>query len=96
LQEQVTQLATTDRLRALVERGRVEAPLARDLIEALHFMMALKLKNNLAQRQASQPADNLVRMGSMSTLERDRLQDALGIIKRFRQFLQQHFKLGAV
>ncbi len=96
LQEQVTQLATTDRLRALVDRGRVEAPLARDLIEALHFMMALKLKNNLAQRQGGQPADNLVRMGSMSTLERDRLQDALGIIKRFRQFLQQHFKLGAV
>jgi len=96
LQEQVTQLATTDRLRALVDRGRVEAALARDLVEALHFMMALKLKNNLAQRQAGQPADNLVRMGSMSTLERDRLQDALGIIKRFRQFLQQHFKLGAV
>ncbi len=59
-------------------------------------MMALKLKNNLAQRQGGQPADNLVRMGSMRTLERDRLQDALGIIKRFRQFLQQHFKLGAV
>jgi CBS domain-containing protein len=66
------------------------------LIEALHFMMGLKLKNNLAQRQAGKPVDNLVRMSSLSTLERDRLQDALGIIKRFRQHLQQHFKLGAL
>jgi signal-transduction protein with cAMP-binding, CBS, and nucleotidyltransferase domain len=40
--------------------------------------------------------DNLVRMSGLSTLERDRLQDALGIIRRFRQFLQQHFKLGAL
>jgi signal-transduction protein with cAMP-binding, CBS, and nucleotidyltransferase domain len=40
--------------------------------------------------------DNLVRMSGLSTLERDRLQDALGIIKRFRQHLQQHFKLGAL
>ena len=40
--------------------------------------------------------DNLVRMSGLSTLERDRLQDALGIIKRFRQHLQQHFKLDAL
>ena len=57
-------------------------------------MMGLKLKNNLAQRQAGRAVDNLVRMSDLSTLERDRLQDALGIIKRFRQYLQQHFKLG--
>jgi len=37
-----------------------------------------------------------VRMSGLSTLERDRLQDALGIIRRFRQFLQQHFKLGSL
>jgi CBS domain-containing protein len=96
LQSQVTHLSTAERLRALVERRRIDADLARDLTEALHFMMGLKLKNNLAQRQAGRPVDNLVRMSGLSTLERDRLQDALGIIKRFRQHLQQHFKLGAL
>ena len=50
----------------------------------------------LRAKQAGKPVDNLVRMSSLSTLERDRLQDALGIIKRFRQHLQQHFKLGAL
>jgi len=96
LQSQVPHLGTAERLRALVERRRIDADLARDLTEALHFMMGLKLKNNLAQRQAGRPVDNLVRMSSLSTLERDRLQDALGIIRRFRQHLQQHFKLGAL
>ena len=96
LQAQVTHLSTAERLRALVERRRIDADLARDLTEALHFMMGLKLKNNLAQRQAGRAVDNLVRMSGLSTLERDRLQDALGIIKRFRQHLQQHFKLGAL
>ncbi|MBN8509733.1 MAG: CBS domain-containing protein [Burkholderiales bacterium] len=96
LQAQIAPLATTERLRALVERARIDPSLARDLAETLHFMMGLKLKNNLLQRQLGQPADNLVRMADLSTLERDRLQDALGIIRRFRQFLQQHFRLGAL
>jgi CBS domain-containing protein len=96
LQAQATPLSTTERLRVLVERRRIDAALARDLTETLHFMMGLKLKNNLAQRQAGRPVDNLVRMSALSTLERDRLQDALGIIKRFRQHLQQHFKFGAL
>lgn len=96
LREQVDHLSTVERLRALVERGRIDTALARDLTETLHFMMGLKLKNNLTQRQAGQPVDNLVRMSALSTLERDRLQDALGIIKRFRQFLQEQFRLGSL
>lgn len=96
LREQVDHLSTVERIRALVERGRIDTALARDLTETLHFMMGLKLKNNLTQRQAGQPVDNLVRMSALSTLERDRLQDALGIIKRFRQFLQEQFRLGSL
>ena len=96
LAAQLPQLSTVERLHALVERGRIDAALARDLAETLHVVMGLKLKNNLAQRQAGRPVDNLVRMADLSTLERDRLQDALGIIKRFRQVLQQRFKLGAL
>jgi CBS domain-containing protein len=96
LREQIDHLSTVERLRALVERGRIDTALARDLTETLHFMMGLKLRNNLAQRQAGQPVDNLVRMAALSTLERDRLQDALGIIKRFRQFLHEQFRLGSL
>jgi CBS domain-containing protein len=96
LQWRVAALSTAERLRTLVEGKHLDADLARDLVEALHFLMGLKLKNNLAQRQLGHSVDNLVRMSALSTLERDRLKDTLAIIKRFRQHLQQHFKLGAL
>ena len=96
LQSKVSALSTAERLRSLVDARRLDAELARDLVEALHFLMGLKLKNNLAQRQLGQPVDNLVRMSSLSTLERDRLKESLAIVKRFRQHLQQHFTLGAL
>lgn len=96
LQSHIGALGTAERVRALVDARQLDADLARDLVEALHFLMGLKLRNNLAQRQRGQPVDNLVRMSAMSTLERDRLKDSLAIVKRFRQHLQQHFKLGAL
>jgi CBS domain-containing protein len=96
LQAHVSALGTADRLRTLVEAKRLDADLARDLVESLRFLMGLKLKNNLAQRQLGQPASNLVRMSALSTLDRDRLKECLAIIKRFRQHLQVHFKLGAL
>lgn len=96
LQSRITALGTGERLRALVDAQQLDAALARDLLEALHFLMGLRLKNHLAQRQLGRPADNRVRLSALSTLERDRLQDTLGIVKRFRQHLQQHFRLAAL
>jgi CBS domain-containing protein len=96
LQARVPAVGTAERLHALADAGQLDASLARDLTEALHFLMGLKLKNNLAQRQLAQPATNLVQLSALSTLERDRLQDTLAIVKRLRQHLQQHLKLGAL
>jgi CBS domain-containing protein len=96
LQTHSTALGTGERLRALVDAQQLDAALARDLLEALHFLMGLRLKNHLAQRQLARPTDNVVRLSDLSTLERDRLEDTLGIVRRFRQHLQQHFKLGAL
>ena len=96
LQYGVDTLATTERIAALRERERLDAGLAGDLIEALHFLMGLKLKHQLAQIQGGQVADNRVRPAQLGTLERDALKDSLLIVKRFRQFLQQHFKLDAL
>ncbi len=96
LQARVAALGTTARLRALVERERLDAALARDLREALQALMGMKLEHNLRQRQLGQTADNLLRLSELSTLERERLQDALAISRRFRQHLQQHFKLSAL
>jgi CBS domain-containing protein len=93
LQHHVAELGTTARLQVLVDRGHLPAQTARDLTEALHFLMGLKLDNNLRQRRSGQTVDNLVRLSALGTLERDLLRDALAIIKRFRQHLRLHYRL---
>ena len=64
-----------------------------DLIEALHFLMVLKLDNNLRQRRSGQPVNNLVQLSTLGTLERDLMKDSLAIIKAFRQHLRLLYRL---
>jgi len=96
LQYRIGELGTVARLRALVAGGHLAGSLARDLTDALHFLMALKLDHNLRQRRAGQALDNLVTPTALGTLEGDRLKDALAIVRRFRQFLRQHYRLDAL
>ncbi|MBK6862704.1 MAG: CBS domain-containing protein [Ideonella sp.] len=96
LQHHVRALATVQRIRSLVDARQIDADLARDLIDALHFLMGLKLKHQLRQRQFGETPGNLVLPSAMATMERDMLRDALAIIKRFRQHLAQHFRFDAL
>jgi len=88
-------LSTVERLRALTNRQVLNPKLARDLEEALHFFMTLKLRNNLRQGTMGQPVDNLLDQDTLSTLERDQLANALAIVKQFRLYLQLHYRLEA-
>ena len=58
--------------------------------------MTLKLEHQLRQRKVGEPASNLVQPSELGTLERDTLQNSLAIIRRFRQHLQLHFRLGSL
>ena len=96
LEHRLGELSTTGRIRILVNQQSLPADLARDLVDALHFLMGQKLKHNLQQRQLQLPVDNLVRLSDFGTLERDLWKDSLAIIQRFKQHLRQHFKLDAL
>ena len=96
LQYHLTELGTVERMRTLVNLGHLDRDLARDLTDTLYFLMGLKLRHNLHQRQLQQAADNLVHLSQFATMERDMLKDALAIIKRLRQFLRLHFRLDAL
>jgi CBS domain-containing protein len=96
LQYRLREPGTAQRLAALAREGQLDATLARDLTEALHLLMGLRLTHQLRQRQAGQPAGNEVRPSALSTLEREPLRDALAIVKRFRVFLRLHFRLDAL
>lgn len=93
LEHRLDALRTTDRIHQLAGKEHLDAALARDLVDALQFLMGLKLKNNLRQRQMNETPHNRVKLSELGTLERDLLKDSLAIIKRFKQHLRSHFKL---
>ncbi len=96
LQHHVSELGTAARLQVLADRQHLPEPMTRDLLDALHFLMRLRLDNHLRQRQAVEPTNNLVRLSALGTLDRDLLHDTLAIIKRFRQHLRLHYRLDSL
>ena len=96
LQYRVRALGTVARLNALVADGRIDEPLARDLIDAIHFLIGLKLANNLRQMADGRTPDNGIRLAELGTLERQALKDLLAIVRRFKQWLGRHYRLDAL
>lgn len=96
LQYRVPAAGTGPRLTALVAAGHMDAPLARDLTDALHFLMGLKLSNNLRQIAAGTPAGNTLRLSDLGTLDRQALKDSLAIVRQFKQWLAHHYRFDAL
>jgi CBS domain-containing protein len=96
LQAGVREQGTAARLKALQAAGRIDEALVRDLIDALHFLMGLRLSHQLRQRAGGARPGNEVRAADLGALEREPLHDALAIVRRFRQFLRQHFRLDSL
>jgi len=96
LQHGVQEQGTAARLAKLTQAGHIDEPLARDLVDALHLLMGIRLTHQLQQREKGGQASNEVRPSDLSTLEREPLHDALAIVRRFRQFLRQRFRYDAL
>ena len=96
LQYGVREQGTAARLSVLTGQQRLDAPMARDLLDALHLLMGLRLTHQLRQRERGEVIGNEVRLGELGILEREALRDALSIVKRFRQFLRRHYKFDAL
>ncbi|MBT3068688.1 DUF294 nucleotidyltransferase-like domain-containing protein [Rhodoferax sp. U11-2br] len=95
LEHRLETLGTVERLQELGHRQLLPAALVRDLVETLHLLMAMKLRNNLRQQSLGQPVSNLIELNTLGTLDRDLLKDALLIIKQFKQHLRLHYRLEA-
>lgn len=96
LQYGVRDSSTVARLARLAEQGRVDPALGRDVVDALHLLMGLRLTHQLRQRKRGHAAGNAVRPSELATLEREPLRDALAIVRRWRGFLRQHFRLDTL
>jgi CBS domain-containing protein len=87
---------TVARIEALVTRNVLSIGLGHELTQSLHFFMGLKLKAALHQMDVQQAVTGTVDVGKLTTLERDLLKDALGVVKHFKSLLRGRFKLDAL
>ncbi len=96
LTHQLTATGTTARLDALGARGALDARIAQELADSLHFLMGLKLAAGLAEIDAGQPVSGAVRPDRLGSLERDLLKDTLAVVRRFKDMLRLRLRLDAL
>ena len=97
LEAHIEETNTFERLHILSNKGILDEALARDVGEALSYMMDVRLKSGLEAITLGAAVDkdlNKLDTVNMSTLERDLLKDALQVVKRFKAKIRQHFHLG--
>jgi CBS domain-containing protein len=87
---------TVARIDALVATQVLSPGLGQELTQTLHFFMGLKLKAALHQIDVQQPVSGTVDVGKLTSLERDLLKDALGVVKHFKSLLRGRFKLESL
>ena len=90
LEKGLHETSTTARIARLADIGAFDAQFARELTQALHYLMTLRLDAQIAEAQST----SLVKPGELSTMERDLLRDAFHVVKRLREMLRRHFNLA--
>ncbi len=81
---------TAARIARLAEMGFLDAQFARELTQALRFLMTLRLDAEIAEAHST----SLVRPGELTTMERDLLRDSFQVVKRLREVVRRHFNLA--
>lgn len=88
--------STVARLEAVAAGEHLAPELAHDLVQALHSLMQLRLNQQLAAPSGGKLAVNGLRPSSLGEHQRQRLNEALASVSRFRLFLRLHFQLEAL
>ncbi|MCX7239799.1 MAG: DUF294 nucleotidyltransferase-like domain-containing protein [Burkholderiales bacterium] len=96
LAQRSTAVSTTERIEALIAAGKLPPKLAADLIDSLHFFMGLKLKVGLQELATGHPISGGIQVEKLSSLDRDLLNDTLGVVKQFKVLLNQRFYLDSL
>lgn len=96
LEKHIQGTNTFDRIEELARQGALDRKFADDLIDALAFLLDLRLKGRLeAVALGLDDGDNFVQTRTLHKLQRDLLKDSLLLVKEFKGLLSHHFKLAA-
>jgi CBS domain-containing protein len=95
LERRLVETNTVQRIRRLQGLGVLDKTFGQQLADAFDFLLGLRLSVRLEKMRLHQPLDNFVRPDGITKLERDLLKDSLQIVKRFKEVVRHHFRLGA-
>lgn len=91
----IMETSTGRRIDALVGRGTFGEEFGRDLKSALLYFMEVRLRSQLrAIRTGKHEEEAVVRLGELTTRDRDLLRDSLKVVKRFREVIRNRYHLG--
>ena len=93
LENHIIETSTVERIEELLKKNKFPKDLANEIIEALHFLMELRLRSGLAEMEMGKEVTGDIDTGRLTSLERDLLKDTLSVVKRFKLYLRQHFRL---
>lgn len=96
LEYKITQNNTIERIKVLVDKGIFDKAFGHELIEALAFMITVRLEFELKKVDVNEPYSNFIMPNQLNKLERDLLKDSLKIVNEFKKFIIYHFKLNMV
>jgi CBS domain-containing protein len=84
---------TIDRLRAAASLGALDLDLAVGLEEAFRLLWRIRLRHQVTQRRAGDPADDLVDPGALGPLTRRSLREAFKVITAGQRLLSTTYGL---
>lgn len=87
----IEEINTAERLRAAAGSAVLSQDGARNLEDALELIATLRLLHQARQLRQGRAADNFLAPETLSTLERNHLKDAFGVIAGMQRALEQHF-----
>ncbi len=90
IEHRLLETGTAQRIARLAELGALTPYFARELTQALRYLMTLRLDAQLAEA----PSGALAPPSELSSMERDLLRDAFQIVKRLREIIRRHFNLA--
>jgi len=90
IEHRLLETGTAARIARLAELGSFTPNFARELTQALRYLMTLRLDAQLAEAASG----SLVRPAELSSMERDLLRDAFQIVKQLREIIRRHFTLA--
>lgn len=83
---------TDQRIMRLGEANVLKPEFARELSQAFRYFTSLRLDSQITQTPGA--SGTLTKPAELSSMDRELLRDAFGVVKQFRDIIRRHFNLA--